>query len=143
MHVSNVLKSKARAVVVCAPDHTLSDVANLLAQHGIGALVVTNGSGHVLGIISERDIIRLLSRHGPDVLTATVSDHMTRKVITCGERESIDRVMSIMNDNRFRHMPVVEQGRLIGIVSLGDMVREHIAAVENEATLMRAYIAAS
>ena len=113
----------------------------LLAARKIGALVVVESRDRVIGIVSERDIVRAISRHGPETLADTVASIMTREVVTCADRDTIDQVMGRMTRGRFRHLPVVADGRLAGIVSIGDVVKARIEQVEREADDMRAYIA--
>ena len=99
--------------------------------------------GELAGIISERDIIRALSETGPDCLTQPVSETMTRQVVTCQETDTLDELMAMMTARRFRHLPVVTDGGLVGIISIGDVVKHHVAEIEMEATAMREYIAHS
>jgi CBS domain-containing protein len=135
------LKSKGRDVVTTGPNTTLLDIADLLGKHGIGCVVVTGADGKVVGIVSERDIVRQLARAGAKVLKDPVASCMTKTVVTCREADTIDRLMAEMTAHRFRHMPVVERGRLCGLVSIGDVVRMRIAEAEMEAAAMREYIA--
>lgn len=142
MHVAQILKEKGRAVETIGPEATLGDVVRLLAQRRIGAVVVATPSIPVAGIVSERDVVRLIGQQGAGALGLAVGDVMTRPVRTCHETDSIDTLMSVMTANRFRHLPVVEQGRLVGIVSIGDVVKNRVAEVESEASAMRDYIRA-
>jgi CBS domain-containing protein len=141
MNVAAILKSKGREVVTTGPNTTLLDIADLLGQHGIGCVVVTGADGKVVGIVSERDIVREIARAGAKVLKEPVASCMTKTVVTCREADTIDRLMAEMTAHRFRHMPVVERGRLCGLVSIGDVVRMRIAEAEMEAAAMREYIA--
>jgi CBS domain-containing protein len=141
MNVAAILKQKGREVFTTAPDTTLHDIAKLLGVHGIGCIVVTGSDGKVIGIVSERDIVREIARAGSKVLTDPVETCMTKAVVTCRESDTIDRLMAEMTAHRFRHMPVVERGRLIGLISIGDVVRMRIAEAEMEAAAMREYIA--
>jgi CBS domain-containing protein len=141
MTVASILKEKGRDVATVQPHHSLKDVVARLAEKRLGALVVSDSTRVPLGIISERDIIRVLALHGPSVLEEPVSTHMTRKVQTVGEEVSIDQVMSIMTEGRFRHLPIVENGVLIGIVSIGDIVRRHVDALSREREALKEYIA--
>ena len=141
MTVARILKEKGREVATVQPHHSLRDVVARLAEKRLGALVVSDSTRAALGIVSERDIIRVLAIHGPAVLDEAVSTHMTRRVQTVGEDASIDEVMSIMTERRSRHMPVVEKGVLIGIVSIGDIVRRHVDALSHEREALREYIA--
>ena len=140
MNVTAILKQKGRAVTTAAPTVTLLEVANKLAAKRIGAIVVVGPRGDVAGIISERDIIRALSQGGPECLSQPVSETMTRQVVTCQETDTLDELMAMMTARRFRHLPVVTDGALVGIISIGDVVKHHVAEVEMEATAMRDYI---
>ena len=141
MNVAAILKHKGRTVATASATSSLMDVAKILGAKKIGAVVVTDAGGRVTGIISERDIIRMIAGHGSDVLSRPVSDAMTHAVVTCVEADTLDDLMSKMTARRFRHLPVVEDGQLAGIVSIGDVVKHHISEVEMEATAMREYIA--
>ncbi|MEI9902073.1 MAG: CBS domain-containing protein [Hyphomicrobium sp.] len=112
------------------PDATLLEIVARLAQKKIGAIVVVGDKGDVVGIVSERDIIRKLGERGPEVLSEPVSQTMTANVISCHETSTLDELMEIMTQGRFRHVPVIEDGALVGIVSIGDVVKNHIAEVE-------------
>lgn len=140
MNVAAILRQKGRAVTTASPTTTLLEVANKLAAKRIGAIVIVGARGKVDGIISERDIIRCLSTHGPDCLTRPVSKSMTRYVISCEEDDTLDQLMARMTEGRFRHLPVITNGALVGIISIGDVVRHHMAEVTMEATAMREYI---
>jgi CBS domain-containing protein len=142
MTVAWILKDKGRRVVSVLPRTSLNEAIVVLAQNKIGALVIADEQNRVLGIISERDIVRILATKGARVLDAAVSDHMTRPVVTCGEHHSIDWLMGEMTANRFRHIPVTKQGKLAGIVSIGDVVKFKLAMAESEAEQMRQYVAA-
>jgi CBS domain-containing protein len=141
MNVAAILKSKGREVVTAGPNTPLLDIAETLGAHGIGCVVITGADGKVVGIVSERDIVREIGRAGPKVLKEPVAACMTKSVVTCREADTIDRLMAEMTAHRFRHMPVVERSRLCGLVSIGDVVRMRIAEAEMEAAAMREYIA--
>jgi CBS domain-containing protein len=141
MNVAAILKQKGRAVATIPPTLTLIEAASRLTQRRIGALVVVEGESEIAGILSERDIIRALADSGPACLTRPVSETMTRQVVTCQECDTLDELMSMMTARRFRHVPVMSDGDLVGIVSIGDVVKHHVAEIEMEATAMRAYIA--
>jgi CBS domain-containing protein len=141
MNVASILKQKGRAVATAPPTMTLIEVARKLAQRRIGALVVVGARGELAGIISERDIIRALSETGPGCLERSVGEAMTRQVVTCQETDTLDELMAMMTARRFRHLPVVTDGDLVGIISIGDVVKHHVAEIEMEATAMREYIA--
>ena len=140
MNVAAILRQKGRAVTTASPSTTLLEVANKLAAKRIGAIVIVGARGEVAGIVSERDIIRALSTSGADCLTRPVAETMTRQVVTCQETDTLDELMAMMTARRFRHLPVVTDGALVGIVSIGDVVKHHVAEVEMEATAMRDYI---
>ena len=139
MTVRAILDLKGRDVVVIAPDKTLADAALLLSENRIGALVVTVGE-RVSGILSERDIVRAVARDGAAALTNKVSDKMTGTVVTCGPQDTMAAVMNRMTAGRFRHLPVVDNGRLSGIVSIGDVVKFRLAEIERESSMLRDYI---
>ena len=143
MNVATILKLKGSGVVTTTKDKSLLDIAKLLAQHGIGCIVIVGDDDKIAGIVSERDLMRAIGQAGAKVLKEPVSDFMTKTVVTAREADTIDRLMSEMTTHRFRHMPVVERGRLIGLVSIGDLVKIHIAEVEMEAAATRQYIAHS
>ncbi len=141
MNVASILKLKGRGVVTARSDTSLLEIAKLLEHNGIGCVVVEGEDGKVAGIVSERDVVRAIGRAGTAVLKDPVSDYMTTTVVTARESDSIERLMSEMTAHRFRHMPIVERGRLIGLVSIGDVVKMRIAETEMEAASMRQYIA--
>ncbi len=142
MTVAWILKDKGRNVLSVLPTTSVNEAISILAKYRIGAVVVADEQYRVLGIMSERDIVRLLASAGPDALNGLVADHMTKPVVTCTEHHSIDWVMGEMTTNRFRHLPVTDQGRLTGIVSIGDVVKFKLAMAEFEAQQMRQYFVA-
>jgi CBS domain-containing protein len=142
MQVKHILRNKGRDVITMDSEATLSEAARLLARRHIGALVVTDRNGGIAGILSERDIVRAMAEHSVAALAQSVSRHMTRAVSTCSETDTVDELMETMTHGRFRHMPVVENGRLCGIVSIGDVVKTCIAESTREAQSLREYIAA-
>jgi CBS domain-containing protein len=141
MTVARILAEKGREVYTTQPYRTLKEVIDLLAARGVGAAVVADASMNVLGILSERDVVRVIARHGAAALDDPVSRHMTPKVTTVTRDDTIDHVMQTMTEERFRHLPVVEGGRLIGIVSIGDVVKRHVSALDSERQALREYIA--
>jgi CBS domain-containing protein len=141
MTVARILDDKGRDVFTTQPHRTLKQVVELLASKGVGAVVVSDASQSVLGILSERDVVRVLGRHGASALEDPVSRHMTPKVVTVTRDDTIEHVMQTMTDGRFRHVPVVEDGRLIGIISIGDVVKRHVNALDSERQALREYIA--
>jgi CBS domain-containing protein len=141
MSVESILAEKGRDVVTVEPNQALADVARTLNSHRIGAAIVANDSGGVMGIISERDIVRAVADSGTDALAEPVSRRMTADVVTCTSRTGIDELMGLMTKGKFRHVPVVEGGRLSGIVSIGDVVKHRLAEIETEHKALRDYIA--
>lgn len=142
MTVAVILTRKGRDVVTTSPDSRLSQVCELLETKGIGAVVVSHGGERVDGIFSERDFVRALARQGAAALERPVKDFMTKSVVSCDPDDTVVEVMRRMTTGKFRHLPVVEDGRLTGIVSIGDVVKHRIAEAEAEATAMREYITA-
>ena len=140
MNVAAILRHKGRAVTTARPTTTLLEVADKLAAKRIGAILIVGTRGEIAGIVSERDIIRALSVRGPDCLTEPVSETMTKHVVTCEETDTLDELMAMMTARRFRHLPVMADGVLVGIISIGDVVKHHVSEVEMEATAMREYI---
>jgi CBS domain-containing protein len=141
MNVNAILKLKGRAVSTARPDASLLDIVQKLGAKKIGAIVVVGDNGNVAGIISERDVIRAVAEHGTAALSLNVSEFMTRSVVSCHETSAIDELMEMMTKGRFRHLPVIEEGALVGIVSIGDVVKHHLAEVEMEVSAMRNYLA--
>ncbi len=143
MHVSSLLRNKEPRIISVSPDTVIGEVAELLRQERIGAVLVLFGENDIAGVLSERDIVRGVAEHGSPCLNLSARDLMTSKVITCSSTDSIDRVMELMTENRFRHLPVSDDGTLIGMISIGDVVKHKIEEVEAEAQQMRSYIATS
>ncbi|WP_372425637.1 CBS domain-containing protein [Salinarimonas chemoclinalis] len=141
MTVRQVLAEKGEGVVTLSPDCSLAEAARLLSERRIGAVVVSGADGRVDGILSERDIVRAVAREGAGALEARVAQWMTREVVTCAREVAIDDLMQTMTQGKFRHVPVVEEGRLVGIVSIGDVVKRRVAAIEAEARMLKEYIA--
>ncbi len=141
MTVKSMLDRKGRNVVTIHFDASLNEALQLLAQKDIGALVVVDENNAIRGIISERDIVRLLARRGAGALDTPVSGTMTTNVLVCHEQDTVNQVMEKMTNHRIRHLPVEKDGRLDGIISIGDVVKQRIADVEREAAEIRNYIA--
>lgn len=141
MTVKSILADKGRAVFTLSPTESIESAVQLLATHRIGALVITNANGRIEGILSERDVVRMIAAEGGAVLKKPVSAGMTAKVKTCTESSTINEVMESMTQGRFRHLPVEQGGVLVGIISIGDVVKRRISEVEKEAENIRAYIA--
>lgn len=141
MNVEQLLSDKGREVISVQPQRTLAEAIQTLSEKRIGAVVVMGADGALAGILSERDIIRALGELGAGALESAVSRSMTSKVVTCRPQTSVDELMEIMTTGRFRHVPVIENGRVTGIVSIGDVVKHRVAAIEAESKAMRDYIA--
>jgi CBS domain-containing protein len=141
MIVNRILSLKGRDVITIDTNRSLSDAAQALAEHRIGALLVIGAQGSVAGIISERDIVRAVAAQGAASLQEPLSRFMTAKVLTCTGETSINDVMELMTRHKFRHLPVVEGGSLVGIISIGDVVKLRMEEVEGEAEAIRNYIA--
>jgi CBS domain-containing protein len=141
VNIGQILKTKTHGVSTARSDDTVHEIAKRLTQKKIGAVVIVGDGGKVSGIISERDIIRMIAEHGAAALTMPVSVGMTRDVKTCARDCSLEEVMDSMTVGRFRHVPVIEDGALIGIISIGDVVKYHTAEVELEVSAMRGYLA--
>jgi len=136
MTVRSILETKGRDVLVIAPADTLSHAVAMLNKHKIGALVVCDEAGRIKGILSERDVVRAVAAQETKAMSMPVAE-----VQVCREHHTINQVMEIMTRSRFRHMPVEEGGKLVGIISIGDVVKRRIEDVEREAEDIRAYIA--
>ncbi len=143
MTVARILAVKGRVVTTVLPHRTVEETIAILAEKRIGAIVVTGSDGEVLGIISERDIVKALARGGANALSDAVSKHMTSKVITATEETSVLGVMEEMSSGRFRHVPIVKAGRLAGLVSIGDVVKYRLEEIDNERQALRQYIASA
>lgn len=141
MTVKAILARKGRDVSTIVPNATLSDAVQLLAQQRIGAVIVTGADDRVAGILSERDIVRVLSERGAAALNESVATVMTRKVLTCNEAETVSVIMERMTTGKFRHLPVVDQGKLVGVISIGDVVKWRVHEIEDETNALREYIA--
>ena len=140
MNVAAVLHIKGGTVYTARPDSSLFDIAKTLSEKKIGGIVVIGEQGSVAGIVTERDLVRAIGKNGPAILEAAVSEIMTTNVVTCDKSTTIDEMMDMMTRGRFRHIPVIEDDALVGIVSIGDVVKHHIAEVEMEVTAMRCYL---
>ena len=140
MTVKAILSAKGTDVLTIDPTTNVAAAAKLLAERKIGALVVTGPDRRLVGIVSERDIVQELAAHGAASLDLPLTDVMTRKVMTCTAADTICSVMERMTAGKFRHLPVVEQGRLVGIVSIGDVVKHRLREMEHEQSALRDYI---
>ncbi len=142
MQVRHILLNKGREIISITADATLSEAARLLARRRIGAVIVTGEDGGLAGILSERDVVRAVSDESVAALARPVSLFMTRALTTCNEDDTVDELMELMTNGRFRHIPVLAGGRLVGIVSIGDVVKTRIEETVREAANLRDYIAA-
>ena len=143
MLVRHIVSVSGAEVATTRPDATIADAAKLLKERNVGALVITTEDGRLAGILSERDLVRGLPEHGADLLALKVKDRMTAEVTTCTPDDRVDGIMKLMTDGRFRHLPVVEEGKLVGIISIGDVVKSRLEELESETTTLREYIAGS
>lgn len=141
MIVNHILSLKGRDVVTIEPNRSLSEAARILSERRIGALLVIDGRRPVSGIISERDIVRAIAVHGSRALDEPISRFMTEKVHTCTGDTSINHVMELMTQEKFRHLPVIEGARLVGIISIGDVVKSRLEEAEAETQAIKEYIA--
>lgn len=142
MFVSDILSQKGGSVFTVSPETSVAQVSQQLSVRRIGSVLVLDGEGRVAGIVSERDLVRALASHGAKALELEARQVMTRDVVTCDPDESIDRVMEIMTRGRFRHLPVVRRGELLGLVSIGDVVKSRLEETRHEAEALKAYISA-
>jgi CBS domain-containing protein len=140
MIVSSILAAKGGDVITIEPTATLAAAAAVLSERRIGALIILGAGERVAGILSERDIVHALATHGAKALDEPLSRTMTREVATCGPDDEIHSLMERMTDGKFRHMPVIKNGRLAGIVSIGDIVKQRVDEMERESEAMRDYI---
>lgn len=139
MLVSKILQNKGNTVVTTTPKKTLQALVPVFKSKRLGAIVVTDSKGKVIGMLSERDIVLALANHGENALTMNVAELMATPVMTCGPDDDIKNVMAIMTHRRARHLPVVEHGRLSGIVSIGDVLKHHLEETELEVNVLRDY----
>lgn len=140
MRIADVLRTKGTAVATIDPDVPVSELLRALAEHNIGAIVVVGSSG-VAGIVSERDVVRQLHETGAELLSLPVSSIMTADVFTCTPSDTVDSLTVVMTERRFRHVPVLSDGQLVGIVSIGDVVKSRIGQLEQSQDQLQAYIA--
>ena len=143
MKLQSILQDKGGAVVTIGDNETLLEAARILDSNKIGAAVATDSKGKVTGVLSERDIVRRVAQYGADALNIPVSEAMTRDVVTAPQDMSVEEGLERMTDRRIRHLPIVNQGELIGIVSIGDLVKRKISVAETEAEALKQYIHAA
>jgi CBS domain-containing protein len=141
MNVHTILRTKGKSVVTIHPNATVERAVAVLRLSGIGALVVSDDGENVVGILSERDIVEALGRLGGELLAVSVAEVMTSPVVTCEPEDSVAELMAEMTNRRIRHFPVLDDGRLTGIVSIGDLVKSRLDEIEYEAHSMRSFIA--
>ena len=141
MFVSDILKGKSSSIISVTSNQSVEEALALLAQHRIGAVLVMDAGGSIAGILSERDLVRAMSRLGKEVFDRKVGDLMTSAVVTCTSKDPVAAIEAMMTSQRFRHVPVVEEGRLIGMISIGDVVKARIEEAEAEVDALRRYIA--
>ena len=141
MLIEHILRRKGSDVATVAAQDPVTRAVSVLGEHNIGALVVAGDGGAIVGILSERDIVRALAAEGPAALERTVGDLMTTEVTTCGLTATADDLMSTMTERRIRHIPVVGDGGLVGIVSIGDVVKSRIGELESDRDQLESYIA--
>ncbi len=141
MNVGGILNDKGRNVETAGPEATLQEIAGVLGSKKIGALIILSSNGKIAGILSERDIVRAIAEGGAAALSKPASEFMTHKVVTCSESDTVNQLMESMTKGRFRHLPVVHNGKLTGVMSIGDVVKHRIAEAEFEAEEMKRYIA--
>jgi len=140
MHVSSILKTKGNRVETTRPEMTVADIVNTLTEKRIGALVVCDPKGKTMGIISERDLVHAMAEHGAAVLSKTVGELMTPDVVSCSPEDDLKHVMEMMTVRRFRHMPVMVDGELKGLVSIGDVVKYRLEEQELEVNVLKDYV---
>lgn len=142
MFVSDILSQKGGAVFTVSPTASVAEISQQLSARRIGSVLVLDADGSVAGIVSERDLMRALARHGAKAMELEARQVMTREVVTCDPDDSIDGVMQTMTDGRFRHLPVVRHGELLGVVSIGDVVKARLEEAQHETEALKAYIVA-
>lgn len=143
MHVQNILDEKGNRVVTTQPNATIAATSRLLSEHRIGAVLVTDEAGDIVGVISERDIVKGLARDGASVTDRTVADLMTRNVHTCQPGDTIAEIMAVMTERHIRHLPVMANGRWIGMISIGDVVKYRLDEAKLEVDSLREYVLAA
>ncbi len=141
MVIAGILKSKGGVILSVSPQAPVADVVQTLASNRIGAVLVVSGAGALMGILSERDIVRSLAENGGGTLDRTAADLMTSDVTTATPQTTVAEAMEMMTSGRFRHVPVLDEGRLVGLVSIGDVVKAKIADAEHEVDSLRSYVA--
>ena len=143
MAVAHILRQKGTSVVTVEPNDSVQTIVDMLARHRIGAVVVVDGHGGIAGIVSERDVVRAMVGDAASVVRKTARDIMTAKVRTCTPHDSEAEIMQVMTESRIRHLPVIANGRVAGMISIGDVVKLRIESMEAEADQMKTYIASA
>lgn len=141
MTIASIIHGKPHRLITVAPDDTLQQAAEVLARERIGALLVLKPNGDIAGIMSERDIVRAVGQKGTEVLSRPVAELMTKEVICCAPEDTVDQVMATMTEKRFRHLPVRHGGRIVAMISIGDVVKQKVEEAEAESQSLREYIA--
>jgi len=141
MYVADILRMKGDNVISLNAGENVKAAVKLMADHQIGAVLIRDAIGGIAGILSERDVVRALSQHGDDMLKKPVAELMTAEVVTCSPRDPVAGIMAMMTAHRFRHVPVVEQGQIVGMISIGDVVKNRIEEAQAEVDALRRYIA--
>ncbi|WP_312722277.1 CBS domain-containing protein [Mobilicoccus sp.] len=140
MLIADIIRSKGSDVVTASPNDTVADLAGLLAEHRIGAVVVSGDGVTIDGIVSERDVVRAIPTRGADLISVKVSEIMTREVVTCTPKQTVVQLADLMTQHRFRHLPVVENDALVAIISIGDIVKARTALLEDERDQLIDYV---
>lgn len=140
MNVTDILKRKGSEVITTSPTQTLAELVGLLSRHKIGAALVTQADGAVAGIISERDVVNAIAHHGHAALAKQVSEVMTGEVVCCYPSDDLTAVMTLMTERRIRHLPVMRDGELKGLISIGDVVKHRLEEAEQEVGALRSYV---
>ncbi len=143
MHIEQILNTKGFDVITARADETVAQAAIRMEANSIGALVIVDGDVAPIGILSERDIARGINEYGPHLPATPISELMSGDVVTCEPKDLIADIMATMTERRIRHLPVIKNGQLAGLVSIGDMVKERLNEIESEASALRSYIASA
>ena len=140
MSIHSILAHKGQSIISVTPNASIAEVTHVLAEHRIGAVLVCNERGDLMGILSERDIVASLAAHGASALDHTAERLMTRHVTTATSRTTVAEAMQMMTNGRFRHLPVLEHGRVVGVISIGDVVKARMSQQEQEVDSLKAYV---
>ena len=143
MSVATILKQKGAAIFTVSPGDSVQTIVDTLARHRIGAVLVTDGAGNIAGIVSERDVVRAMSGDAASVVRKTAADIMTARVRTCSPSDTESELVALMTEHRIRHLPVVANGKVTGLISIGDVVKHRMESMEREAEEMKSYIASA